>query len=197
MNEGRTSNKTEELNLDVDTNVIVKDKGSGEKGESITSTARPKIISTARLKSVSTADVTISSADPEASIVEPKTPPTTTSIFNDEDITMAQTLIKIKEKKTKEKGVAFKEVEESDRPTRLVLTLKLLPTIDPKDKGKAILEEPKPKKMTRSDFDAVQVARDEEISRQLEAELHEEVEKERQREKQASMDYIANLYDDV
>nr|GEX24035.1 hypothetical protein [Tanacetum cinerariifolium] len=174
MNEGRTSNKTEELNLDVDTNVIVEDKGSGKKGESIISTARPKIISTARLKSVSTADVTISSADPEASIVEPKTPPTTTSIFNDEDITMAQTLIKMKEKKTKEKGVAFKEVEESDRPTRSVLTLKLLPTIDPKDKGKAILEEPGPKKMTRSDFDDVQVARDEEIARQLEAKLHEE-----------------------
>nr|GEX80730.1 hypothetical protein [Tanacetum cinerariifolium]GEX83296.1 hypothetical protein [Tanacetum cinerariifolium] len=51
--------------------------------------------------------------------------------------------------------------------------------------------------MTRSDFNAAQVARDEEIARQLEAELHEEVERERQRVEQASMDYIENLYDEV
>nr|GEW95720.1 hypothetical protein [Tanacetum cinerariifolium] len=51
--------------------------------------------------------------------------------------------------------------------------------------------------MTKSDFDADQVARDEEIARHLEAKLHKEVEKERQREEQASMDCIANLYDEV
>nr|GEX24277.1 hypothetical protein [Tanacetum cinerariifolium] len=166
VDKGRTSNKTEELNLDVDTEVIVEDKGISEKGEKV-------------------------------STDESKTPPTTTSIFDDEDITMAQTLIKMKEEKAKEKGMAFKEVKESDRPVRLVLPLKVLPTIDPKDKGKAILEEYKPKKMTRNDFDATQVARDEEIARQLEAELHEDMERERQREEQASMDYIANLYDAV
>nr|GEW62692.1 hypothetical protein [Tanacetum cinerariifolium] len=93
VDEGRTSNKTEELNLDADTEVIAKDKGSGEKGESTISTARP------------TAGVTISNDDPE-------------------------------------------------------------------------------------------VARDEEIARQLEAELHEEVERERQRAEQASMDHITNLYDE-
>nr|GEU88419.1 copia protein [Tanacetum cinerariifolium] len=166
VDEGRTSNKTEELNLDANTEVIAKDKGNGEKGESTISTARPK--------RVSTAGVTISTADPEVSVVECKIPFTTTNIFDDEDITMAQTLIKMKEEKAKEKGVALKEVEESDRPARSVLTLKLLTTINHKDKGKAILEEPKPKKMTRSDFDDAQVARDEEIARQLEAELHEE-----------------------
>nr|GFD35332.1 hypothetical protein [Tanacetum cinerariifolium] len=32
VDEGRTSNKNEELNLDVDTRVIAEDKGSGEKG---------------------------------------------------------------------------------------------------------------------------------------------------------------------
>nr|GEW78891.1 xylulose kinase-1 [Tanacetum cinerariifolium] len=129
VDEGRTRNKTEELNLDDDTKVITKEKGSGKKGENTISTARPKRISTA--------DVTISTADPEVNVVEPKNPPTTTSIFDDEDITMAQTLIKMKEEKAKEKGVAFKEVEESDRPARSVLTLKPLPTIDTKDKGKA------------------------------------------------------------
>ncbi|GKA75170.1 hypothetical protein Tco_0781548 [Tanacetum coccineum] len=51
--------------------------------------------------------------------------------------------------------------------------------------------------MTRSDFDAAQVARDAEVARQLEVKLQAEVEKERQREEQASMDYIANLYDEV
>nr|GEW57314.1 hypothetical protein [Tanacetum cinerariifolium] len=197
VDKGRTSNKTKELNLDADTKVIAKDKGSGEKGESIISTARPKRISTARPKRISIADVTISSVNPEVSAVEPKTPPTTASIFDDEDITMAQTLIKMKEEKAKEKGVAFKEVKESDRLARSVLTLKTLLTIDFKDKGKAILEELEPKKMTRSDFDAAQVAREEEITRQLEAELHEEMERERQREEQESIDYITNLYDEV
>ncbi|GJR17936.1 ribonuclease H-like domain, reverse transcriptase, RNA-dependent DNA polymerase [Tanacetum coccineum] len=113
---GRRSNETEELNLDADTEEIVKDKGSGEKGVS----------------------------------------------------------------------------------TRSITTLKPLPSIDPKDKGKGVLEEPEPaKKMTRSDFDAAQVARDAEVARQLEVKLQAEVEKERQREEQASMDYIANLYDEV
>ncbi|GKE18628.1 hypothetical protein Tco_1426205 [Tanacetum coccineum] len=47
--------------------------------------------------------------------------------------------------KAKQKGVEIKDAEDSDRPratsTRLVLTLKPLPKIDPKDKGKKVLEE--------------------------------------------------------
>ncbi|GKE26935.1 hypothetical protein Tco_1442319 [Tanacetum coccineum] len=208
VNEGRQSNKTKELN--VDTEVIAEDKGSGVKGGSIVSTDRPEVdtarldIDTARPEvhtanaPVSTAGVTISTVDPEVSVVEPRTPPTTTSIFDDEDITMAQTLIKMKEEKSKEKGVAFKDVEDSSRPVRSITTLKPLPSINPKDKGKGVLEEPElAKKLTRSDFDAAQVARDAEVARQLEVELQVEVERERQREKQASMDYIANLYDEV
>nr|GEU32992.1 hypothetical protein [Tanacetum cinerariifolium] len=61
------------------------------------------------------------------------------------------------------------------RPARSIITLKPLPTIDPKDKGKGVLEEPESaKKMTKSDFDAAQIARDEEIARQLEVELQAE-----------------------
>ncbi|GJZ37333.1 hypothetical protein Tco_0583524 [Tanacetum coccineum] len=71
VNEGRQNNETEELNLEVDTKVIAKDKGSGEK------------------EVAHTAGVTISTVDPEVGVVEPRTPPTTTSIFDDEDITMA------------------------------------------------------------------------------------------------------------
>ncbi|GJU13091.1 ribonuclease H-like domain-containing protein [Tanacetum coccineum] len=49
----------------------------------------------------------VDAARQEVSAVEPRTPPITTSIFDDEDITMAQTLIKMKEEKAKEKGVQF------------------------------------------------------------------------------------------
>ncbi|GKG53645.1 hypothetical protein Tco_0555045, partial [Tanacetum coccineum] len=68
VNEGRQSNETEELNLDVDTEVIAEVKGSGEKGGSIVSTIRPEV-HTANAP-VSTAGVTISTVDPEVSVVE-------------------------------------------------------------------------------------------------------------------------------
>ncbi|GJS57005.1 putative ribonuclease H-like domain-containing protein, partial [Tanacetum coccineum] len=50
-----------------------------------------------RQSEVSTARQDIDAARQEDSIVEPRTPPKTTRIFDDEDITMAQTLIKMKE----------------------------------------------------------------------------------------------------
>ncbi|GKF60852.1 hypothetical protein Tco_0177638, partial [Tanacetum coccineum] len=74
-----------------------------------------------------------------------QTAPTTTTptIFGDDEtiaqvlIIMSQNMEKLKEK---EKGVELKDVEESERPrptsTRSLLTLKPLPKIDPKDKGK-------------------------------------------------------------
>nr|GFA71728.1 hypothetical protein [Tanacetum cinerariifolium] len=128
-------------------------------------------------------------------------PLTTTSIFDDEDITMAQTLIKMKEEKAKEKGVSVKDIEDSLRPARSILTLKPLPTIDPKDKGKGVLEEPEPaKKITRSDLDAAQIAKDAEVARLVYeeelAKLEREKEK-RQREEKASKAAIANMYDEV
>ncbi|GKG63181.1 hypothetical protein Tco_0638828, partial [Tanacetum coccineum] len=43
VNKGRQTNETEELNLDVYTKIIVKDKGSGEKGGSTVSAVRPKV----------------------------------------------------------------------------------------------------------------------------------------------------------
>ncbi|GKF57088.1 hypothetical protein Tco_0170625 [Tanacetum coccineum] len=104
--EGRISSKTKELN------VVIEEKGSGEKGGS---TENP-----------------VSTDVPEVSTVK--------IMLSD---------------KTKLKGVAIKEVEQSDKPARLILTLKPLPAIDPKDKGKGVLEEPElAKKITKSDFDA-------------------------------------------
>ncbi|GKD55292.1 hypothetical protein Tco_1288679, partial [Tanacetum coccineum] len=193
VDEGRQSGETEEVKLTDDTEVV-KDKSSGDKGrnaEELVSTARPE---------VSTARPDIDAARQEDSAVEPRTPPTTTSIFDDEDITMAQTLIKMKEEKAKEKGVSIKDVDDSSRPERSILTLKPLPTIDPKDKGKGVLKESPVKKVKRSDLDAAQIAKDAEIARLVHEKELAEMEREReerQRQDQASVDYIASLYDEV
>ncbi|GJS76918.1 hypothetical protein Tco_0726799 [Tanacetum coccineum] len=56
------------------------------------------------------------------------------------------TLIKMKEDKSKEKGVAIKDVEDSPRPIRSITTLQPLPTIYLKDKGKGVLVEEEPEK---------------------------------------------------
>ncbi|GJS07832.1 putative ribonuclease H-like domain-containing protein [Tanacetum coccineum] len=94
---------------------------------------------------LSTARPNVNAARQEDSAIKPRTPPTKTN------------------------------VEDSSRPARSTLTLKPLPTIDPKDKGKSVLEEPEPtKKMTRT-----------------------EVERERQREEKASKVAIAEMYDEV
>nr|GEU68674.1 uncharacterized mitochondrial protein AtMg00810-like [Tanacetum cinerariifolium] len=106
---------------DADTEMIVEDKGNGEKGGStaeIVSTARPDI----------------SAARQEVSTTKPKTPPTTATLFEDEDVTIADTLVKMKNQKSKEKEIAFKDADNSARPIRSITTLQPLPTIDLKDK---------------------------------------------------------------
>nr|GEY32042.1 hypothetical protein [Tanacetum cinerariifolium] len=92
-------------------------------------------------------------------------------------------------------------IKDSSRPARSILTLKPLPTIDPKDKGKGVLEEPEPaKKMIRSDLDAAQIAKDVKVAilvyEEELAELKREKEK-RQREEEASKAAIAKMYDEV
>ncbi|GKA95128.1 hypothetical protein Tco_0817166, partial [Tanacetum coccineum] len=75
--EDKESGETEEVKLTGDTEVV-EDKGSGDKGgnaEELVSTARPE---------VSAARPYIDAARQEDSVVEPRTPPTTTSIFDDE-----------------------------------------------------------------------------------------------------------------
>ncbi|GJX51069.1 hypothetical protein Tco_0277914 [Tanacetum coccineum] len=198
VNEGRQINETEELNLDVDTEVIVEDNGSGEKGGSTVSTARPEV-DTVRPE-VDTARPDVDAARQEVSTVEPRTPPIATSIFNDEDITMAQTLIKMKEEKAKEKGVAVKDVEDSSRPARSVLTLKLLPSIDPKDKGKGILVKEEPVKIKRKDQGIDQIERDEELAHKLhEEELAEiaRIQEEKAAQEEASRVAIMEMFDEV
>ncbi|GKD39431.1 hypothetical protein Tco_1259638 [Tanacetum coccineum] len=159
VNEGRLSKETEELNVTHDTEVLEKG-GSNE-------------------EPVSAAGNTgVSNVVPEVSTATPMTPPTITSVFDDEDIFLADVLVMLSDK-TKLKGVAIKEVKKSDRPERSILTLKPLPSIDPKDKGKGVLKESPVKKVKRSDLDADQIAKDAEVARLVYEEELTELEKEK------------------
>ncbi|GKC99340.1 hypothetical protein Tco_1169615, partial [Tanacetum coccineum] len=118
---------------------------------------------------VTTAGITISTA-------EPRTPPITTVFDDDKDLTIAQTLVKMRSEKAKEKekGVAFRDEEEPPRltTTRSTTTLQPLPTIDPKDKGKGVLveeESKKPVKIKRRDQGLAQIESDAERVEQEEA----------------------------
>nr|GEV97611.1 chalcone isomerase [Tanacetum cinerariifolium] len=108
------------LDEDSDTKMIVEDKGNGKKGGCTT-------------KTVSTTRLDISAARQEVSTTKPKTPPTTTTLFDDGDVTFVDTLVKMKNQKAKEKRIAFKDADVSARLIRSIL--QPLPTIDPKDKG--------------------------------------------------------------
>nr|GEV85769.1 hypothetical protein [Tanacetum cinerariifolium] len=122
-----------------------------------------EVLNEGRQSTVDTARPDVSTARQELSTVGPTTSPTTTTIFDDEEMTLSNTLIKLKD-----------------------------------DKAKGVLEEPESaKKMTKSDFDATRIAKDEEIARHLEVELQAKVERERQGEEQASMNYNASLYNEV
>ncbi|GJW85337.1 putative ribonuclease H-like domain-containing protein [Tanacetum coccineum] len=114
------------------------------------------------------------------STAAPRTP-TTITVFDDEDVTMAmaQTLIKMKEEKAKAKGVVIKDVEDSSKPIRSITTLQPLPTIDPKDK-----EHKKKKKQEEAtnaalaeEFDEIQARMDadHELVKQLAAERAEAI----------------------
>nr|GEY18300.1 ribonuclease H-like domain-containing protein [Tanacetum cinerariifolium] len=186
---GPTKDGSDKLDAELDEDMEYMDTEEG------LNEGRQSTVSTARLDD-DTATPDVSTTRQKLSIAGLTTTPTTLTISDDEEMTLADTLIKLKDDKAK--GVAFKDSESTDRPARSILTLKPLPTIDPKDKGKVVLEEHESaKKMTKSDFNAAQISRDEEIARQLEVELQAELESKRHREEQASMDYIANLYDEV
>ncbi|GJX36916.1 putative ribonuclease H-like domain-containing protein [Tanacetum coccineum] len=90
-----------EISTDKSLEVIVEDKGSGEKGGSTAdqvSTARPEV-------SAASVPVNVSAATPS-------TPPTTTTIFGDEDLTNSLTLVKIRSK-----GVLVEE--EPEKPVKV------------------------------------------------------------------------------
>ncbi|GJZ89403.1 hypothetical protein Tco_0661185 [Tanacetum coccineum] len=98
-----------------------------------------------------------------------------TIVFRDDE-TIAEFLVSMSQNKAKQKGVEIKDAEDSDRPratsTRSVLTLKPLPKIDPKDKGKKVLEEEAESDAELEGVDEAerkfdQLAKDEEIARKV------------------------------
>ncbi|GJY62370.1 hypothetical protein Tco_0463027 [Tanacetum coccineum] len=177
-NQGKIgADDTEVVKGSGDTEVLDTEKAINTAGEGVSTVVVPKTVSTAALR----------------------TSPTTT-VFDDEDVTMAmaQILKKMKEEKAKEKGVVIKDVEDSSRPVRSITTLQPLPTIDPKDKGKGILQETesveKTKKKVQGD---AQMERDAEVALRLQAELDEELRVERERQEEASKVAIAEMFDEV
>ncbi|GKA16876.1 hypothetical protein Tco_0696713 [Tanacetum coccineum] len=116
---------------------------------------------------VTTASAPVTTAGVSVSIAEPSTPPTTT-INEDEDLTIAQTLMKMKSEKSKVRGVTMQEPSET--ATR--------PTVPPqqhdlKDKGKEkMVEAEKPLKRK------AQIKFDEEIAQRLQAQMQAELEEE-------------------
>ncbi|GJU35479.1 hypothetical protein Tco_1183833 [Tanacetum coccineum] len=184
--------KTEELNLTdgADTKVIMEDKGSGKKGGTAdqVSTARPEV-----------------SVPVNVSAATPSTPPTITTIFSDEDLTIAQTLVKMRSEKAKEKekGVVLIDKEEPPRLNRSTTTLQPLPTIDPKDKGKGVLveEEPeKPVKVKRRDQGLAQIESNAELAQRLhEEELAEldRAQKERHKQEEATSAALVEEFDEI
>ncbi|GKE33365.1 hypothetical protein Tco_1452687, partial [Tanacetum coccineum] len=167
------------------------DIGVNTTSTSITTTS----INITTVEPVTTASTLITTAGVSVSIAEPSTPTiiTTTTVIEDEDLTIAQTLMKMRSEKSKEKlkekgvsketptrlarGVIMKEASE----TAIRLTMPPL-QINLKDKGKGIMQEPeKPAKMKVKD----QIEYDADVAQRLQEELDEEARLEREREKKA------------
>ncbi|GKC68047.1 hypothetical protein Tco_1100645 [Tanacetum coccineum] len=108
--------------------------------------------------------------------------------------------------KRKEKGVELKDVEETERPrptsTRSLLTLKPLPKIDPKDKGKKKIEEEDESKTKSEGIPEAekkfrQLASDEEMARKLQEDYETEEERKRFAEEEVTNDTLIRNYDDI
>ncbi|GKC12949.1 hypothetical protein Tco_1009731 [Tanacetum coccineum] len=139
-----------------------------------------------------------------------QTAPTTTStptptIFGDDE-TIAHVLIIMSQnkQKKKEKGVEIRNVEDTKRPrptsTRFVLTLKPLPKIDPKDKGKKIIDEEgefdtESDDITKAEKKFKMLAKDEEVARKVQEEWEAREEKKRLAEEEATKVALTNEYD--
>ncbi|GJZ20908.1 hypothetical protein Tco_0557947 [Tanacetum coccineum] len=142
---------------------IDKSKVSSDKPE--VSTAKPKEVE------VSTDKLDKGTVEPKDETSDESTAPTT--VFRDDE-TIAEFLVSMSQNKAKQKGVEIKDAEDSYRPratsTRSVLTLKPLPKIDPKDKGKKVFKEEAESEAESEGVDEAerkfdQLVKDEEIAR--------------------------------
>ncbi|GJZ03346.1 hypothetical protein Tco_0536621, partial [Tanacetum coccineum] len=196
----KTSSKTKELSFSKDT-VVLEEKDSVEKGvstEDKVSTAKPNV-STDKPK-VSTNKPDEGTAEPKDGNSDESTAPT--NIFGDDE-TIVEFLVSMSQIKTKQKGVEIKDTEDTDRPrpisTRSVLTLKPLPKIDPKYKGKKVLEpeEAELEGVNEAERKFAQLANDEEIARKVQEEWETEKEKKRLAEEEATKAALIRDYDDI
>ncbi|GJT96830.1 hypothetical protein Tco_1092348 [Tanacetum coccineum] len=106
----------------------------------------------------------------------------------------------------KEKGVELKDVEETDKPrptsTRSLLTLKPLPKIDPKDKGKKKIEEEDESESESDDIPEAekkfkQLESDEEMARKIQEEWEAEEERNRIAKEKAANEALIRNFDDI
>ncbi|GJR19917.1 hypothetical protein Tco_0968444 [Tanacetum coccineum] len=142
----------------------------------------------------------------------------TSTIFGDDE-TIAKVLLNMSQAKAvsreKEKGVELKDIEEVDRPrptsTRSLLTLKHLPKIDPKHKGKKKIEEEdesesedddipqaeKKFKQLETEKKFKQLESDEELARKVQEEWEAEEERNRIAEENAANEELIKDFDDI
>ncbi|GJS78105.1 hypothetical protein Tco_0727986 [Tanacetum coccineum] len=209
QDEGRTSS------------VVLEEKESAEKGVSTEDqvstvkpdegTDKPKVstdkpeVSTAKPKEVevSTDKLDEGTAEPKDGTSDESTAPTT--VFRDDE-TIAEFLVSMSQNKAKQKGVEIKDAEDSDRPratsTRSILTLKPLPKIDPKDKGKKVLEEEAESDAESEGVDEAerkfdQLAKDEEIARKVQEDWEAEEEMKKLAEEEATKAALIQDFDDI
>ncbi|GKB81022.1 retrovirus-related pol polyprotein from transposon TNT 1-94, partial [Tanacetum coccineum] len=144
VTEGRQSKENEEQNVTHDTEVLGK---GGSYEEPVNAAGNIGVSTTFNISTASR---------PEVSTATLITLPTTTSVFEDEDIFLANALP--------------------------------LPKIDPKDKGKGVLEEElEPVKVKLKDQGEAQIERDAEIALKVQAKLDKEARLERQRPRQEAV----------
>ncbi|GJX30143.1 hypothetical protein Tco_0238222 [Tanacetum coccineum] len=197
VEEPKTSSKTEELHLSGDT-LVVEDKRSTEKGGSTKgtdlqqSTVKPD---EGTDKQNGGTDRTKVSTD---SFVEG------TVEIKDQVLGESDTPTNKVKQKEKEKGVELKNVEDIERPmptsTRSVLTLKPLPKIDPKAKGKGMIKEEvesdtESEDITEAEKKFKMLANNEEMAKKVQKEWEAEEEKERLAKEQATKAAFTNEYD--
>ncbi|GJR44238.1 hypothetical protein Tco_1312341 [Tanacetum coccineum] len=133
----------------------------------------------------------------------------TSTVFGDDE-TIAKVLLNMSQAKAisreKEKGVELKDIEEADRPrptsTRSLLTLKPLPKIDPKDKGKKKIEEEMTPESESDVFPQAekkfkQLESDEELARKIQEEWEGEEERKRIAEEKAANEALIRNFDDI
>ncbi|GJV18564.1 hypothetical protein Tco_1367584 [Tanacetum coccineum] len=161
------------------------------------STAKPKEVE------VSTDKLDKGTAKPKDGTLDESIDPTT--VFRDDE-TITEFLVSMSQNKAKQKGVEIKDAEDSDRPratsTRSVLTLKPLPKIDPKDKGKKVLEEEAESDAESEGVDEAerkfdQLAKDEEIARKVQEDWEAEEEMKKLAEEEATKAALIQDFDDI